>query len=155
AGAARTVTAADAAADLSPESPATPEDYERAAAEVDAAFASGDLPRVVRLLDQHFAHAAYSLQSLLGDEQGGVLERLLAGALGGVEDQLREIFRQHAPLMRLLGGMGTPLPAAFRAIADFMVAADLRRALADPEADPRLLEQRLEEAGQLGMTLDA
>jgi alpha-amylase/alpha-mannosidase (GH57 family) len=91
----------------------------------------------------------------LGDEQRAVLDRILAETLGGVEDQLREIFRQHAPLMRYLGSMGTPLPAAFRAIADFMVAADLRCALADLEADPRELERQLEEAGQLGVTLDA
>jgi alpha-amylase/alpha-mannosidase (GH57 family) len=90
-----------------------------------------------------------------GPRQRGVLDRILAETLGGVEDQLREIFRQHAPLMRLLGGAGAPLPAALRAVADFAVAADLRRALDDLEADPPALERRLEEAGRLGVALDA
>jgi alpha-amylase/alpha-mannosidase (GH57 family) len=151
----------DGNAPASPEMPAAVagaaaiELYERAAAALDEAFASGNLAQVVRLLDRQFAHATYTLQSLFRDEQRAVLDRILAETVSDVEDQLREIFRRQAPLMRFLGGMGTPLPAAFRAIADFMVAADLGRALEDLDADPQELERRLQEASQLGVTLDA
>ena len=131
------------------------EAYERIAAQLDEAFTQGNLPQAVRLIDQGFAHpAAYSLQSLFGDEQRDVLDRILDHTLTEVEDQLRNLFHQHAPLMRYLNRCGTPLPAAFRATADFVVRAGLRPALADPEADPHDLERRLDEAAELGLALD-
>jgi alpha-amylase/alpha-mannosidase (GH57 family) len=131
------------------------DDYEHIAAQLDEAFTHGNLPQVVRLIDQGFAHpAAYSLQSLFSDEQRDILDRILEHTLAEVEDQLRNIFHQHAPLMRYLSRGGTPLPAAFRATADFVVRAGLRPALADPEADPHDLERRLDEAAQLGLSLD-
>jgi alpha-amylase/alpha-mannosidase (GH57 family) len=148
-------TAAAPEAAPAPEAAATPELYEQVAAELEGAFDQGDLPRVVRLLDRCFGHAHYSLESLFGDDQREVLERILVHTLGEVEDQLREIFRHHAPLLRWLGRIGTPLPAALRAAAEFVVGADLRRALADLEADPAEIRRRLEEAAQLGVALDA
>jgi alpha-amylase/alpha-mannosidase (GH57 family) len=89
----------------------------------------------------------------LGPRKSERFDRVLSEAAAGVEDQLREIFRQQAPLMRRLAGTGTPLPAALRVVADFMVIAELRRALEDPESDPQEIARRLEQAGQLGVPL--
>jgi alpha-amylase/alpha-mannosidase (GH57 family) len=137
----------------------TAEAYQRFSGELEQAFGEpdqeGDLARAVELLDRGFAHAPYSLESLIGDEQGGVLDSILAGTLADVERQLHVIFDQQAPLMRFLGSVRTPLPAPLRAAADFVVNADLRRALGDGEAEPAGLERRLAEAAAMGVALDA
>ena len=120
--------------------------------EVGKAFEHGDLAQVIRLLDRDFDGVSYSLKSLFRDEQRRVLERILASTLGEVEDEFREVFLQYSPLMRFLNGLGTPLPNAFRAAAEFVLNVDLKRAVArhEPEEVLRLLE----EVANLGVVLD-
>ncbi len=119
-----------------------------------AAFEHGDLPQAIRLLDRHFGAVPYSLKSLFRDEQRRILDRVLASTLNEVEDEYRDIFEQQAPLMRFLKTLGTPLPKAFAAAAEFVLNIDLRRAVSDPAADPEEVERLLAERSALGVDLD-
>ena len=128
------------------------EAYAGLVAEAGKAFEHGDLAQAIRLLDRDFGGVSYSLRSLFRDEQRRVLDLILASTLGEVEDELRDVFLQHAPLMRFLNGLGTPLPSAFGAAAEHVLNLDLKRALSglDTEEVCRLLE----EASGLGVALD-
>lgn len=128
------------------------EAYTSLVAEAGKAFEHGDLAQVIRLLDRDFGGVSYSLRSLFRDEQRRVLDRVLASTLDTVEDELREIFLHHAPLMRFLKGLGTPLPGAFHAAAEVVLNLDLKRAVARPESDEVL--RLLEEVAKLGVALD-
>ena len=130
------------------------EAYETLVAELSAAFELGDFASVLRSLDEHFGEPAYSLQSLFRDPQRQVLDQLLASTHEELEREYREIYELHAPLMRFLAGLGQPLPAGFRAAAELVVNADLRRAIADAGADPEEVEQRLREAAAWRLDLD-
>jgi len=131
-----------------------PEAYQALIAEAGAAFEQGDLPRAVRRLDRYFGDVPYSLRSLFRDEQRRILDLILASTLGEVEDELRDIFEHHAPLMRFLRTLGTPLPKAFSAAAELVLNVDLRRAVSDPAADPEEVRRLLGETAALGVDLD-
>jgi len=131
-----------------------PEDYQALIAEAGEAFDHGDLPRAIRLLDHHFGKVPYSLKSLFPDERRRVLDLILGSTLEEVEDEFRDVFRHHGPLMRYVKSLGTPLPKAFAAAAEFVLNLDLRRAVADPAADPEEVERLLAERAALGVDLD-
>ena len=131
-----------------------PEAYQALIAEAGGAFEQGDLPQVVRRLDRYFGDVPYSLKSLFRDEQRRILDLILASTLDEVEDGLRDVFERHAPLMRFLRTLGTPLPRAFAAAAELVLNVDLRRAVAHPEADPEEVRKLLGETAALGVDLD-
>jgi Domain of unknown function (DUF3536)/Glycosyl hydrolase family 57 len=130
-----------------------PEAYRLLISEAGGAFESGDLPQVIRLLDRFFGNVPYSLKSLFRDEQRRVLDRILASTLDEVEDEYRDVYRHHAPLMRFLKSLGTPPPAAFAAAAEYVLNLDLKRALTGPDLEE--VQRLLEEKEALGVRLDA
>jgi hypothetical protein len=129
------------------------EAYKLFIGEAGRAFESGDLPQVIRLLDRFFGDVPYSLRSLFRDEQRRVLDRILASTLDEVEDEYRDVYRHHAPLMRFLRGLGTPPPVAFAAAAEYVLNLDLKRSLAGPDLEE--VQRLLEEKEALGVALDA
>jgi hypothetical protein len=119
-----------------------------------AAFEHGDHAQTIRLLDGFFGDVAYSLKSLFRDEQRRILDVILASTLAETEDELRDVFLHHAPLMRFLRSLGSPLPKSFRAAAEVVLNVDLRRAFEAPSIDSEEIERLLEEARTLGVDLD-
>jgi alpha-amylase/alpha-mannosidase (GH57 family) len=130
------------------------EEYDRLLGEAGGAFEHGDLAQVIRLLDRYFGDVSLSLRSLFRDEQRRVLDLILASTLDETEDELRNIYLHHAPLMRFLNTLGTPLPNAFRAAAELVLNVDLRRSVEDSRADPEVVQRLLDEARGLGVALD-
>ncbi len=130
------------------------EDHERLISEVGGAFEHGDLAQVIRLLDRYFGDVSLSLRSLFRDEQRRVLDLILASTLDETEDEFRDVYLHHVPLMRFLNTLGTPLPNAFRAAAELVLNVDLRRSVEDFPSDPEEVQRLLDEARSLGVTLD-
>ena len=128
--------------------------YRQFLAEAGSAFENGDLAHVVRLLDRYFVDVPYSLKSLFRDEQRRILGLILASTLDEVEDEFRDIFRHHAPLIRFLNSLGTPLPKAFRAAAELILNVDLKRALSNGAADPEEVRRLLDERESLKVDLE-
>jgi len=124
-------------------------------AAVAGAFEQGDLAQVIRQLDRYFGDVSYSLKSLFRHEQRRILDLILATTLDEAEDELHDIFLHHAPLMRFLRSLGSPLPNAFRAAAEHVLNVDLRRAFAAPDVDPEEVNRLLDETRLLGVDLDA
>jgi alpha-amylase/alpha-mannosidase (GH57 family) len=118
------------------------------------AFDRGDLPAVLRTLDEHFQGAAYNLTSLFRDEQRRVIDRILGSALTDAEAGLQVIYDRHATLLRFLADMNFTAPPALRATADFVVNATLDRALAQDEPDLERIDRLLAAAARERVTLD-
>jgi alpha-amylase/alpha-mannosidase (GH57 family) len=131
-----------------------PEAFEAMRREVTAAFERAELPRVLRLLDRHFDELTYTLDSLFRDERRVVLDLILAPTRAEAEEQHRRVYGGHASLMDYLAQLGIPLPLALKASAEVVLDLDLRRALADPEADLEAVERRLRETAAWGLDLD-
>ena len=71
---------------------------------------------------------------------------ILQSTLRSAEGSYRQIYDQHAPLMRFLTGLGVPLPPAFMTAAEFILNVDLTRAFQDRAPDMVRIRQLLREA---------
>jgi alpha-amylase/alpha-mannosidase (GH57 family) len=122
--------------------------------EVTAAFSRADLPEVLRLLDHHFLQRRYSLQTLFRDEQRQILDRILESTLRDAESAYRRLYEEHAPLMRFLKSLETPLPRALSCAAELVLNSAVRQLLEAGDFDVRWLGGLLEEARAEGVGLD-
>ncbi|MGE0481477.1 MAG: DUF3536 domain-containing protein [Phycisphaerae bacterium] len=111
-----------------------------------ALFRAADTPGMVRFLDQQFKAATYSLRSLFREQQRRILRRVLDSRLRQAEAAHRELYQNHAPLLRVLAGLDFPLPRAFVASVDFVLHSDLRRALEQEWPDLARVRDLLAEA---------
>ena len=131
------------------------EDYEELARASREAFLRSDLPEVVRLLGRDFEGATYSVTSLFRDAQRRTLQTILTSTLEDVEAGLRNIYEAHAPLIRFLGGTGTPAPKVLQVVAEYVLNSALRRALAAEAPSSEQIQSLLDAAAQERIELDA
>ena len=103
------------------------DDFRALVREVSDSFQEADLPAVVRLLDQNFSRATFTLKSLFRDERQKVISRLLGSTMDEVESSYRMIYERHAPLMGFFSGMGAPLPKMLHQTAEFVLNTSLRK----------------------------
>jgi alpha-amylase/alpha-mannosidase (GH57 family) len=130
-------------------------EYERLIHEASQAFSRADIPEVIRAFDKGFGTDTYSLKSLFRDEQRNILSRILITTLDEAESVYRQLYEHHAPLMRFLGDLKTPLPKAFRTTAEYALNSHLRRAFSQESLDLPRIRSLLEEARLGGVDLDA
>jgi len=90
-------------------------------------FMRADLPETLRALDRQFQHFTYSLKDLFGDEQRRIFNTILESTLTEIESVYRQIYENHATLMRFLSDLRMPLPKALQTAAEFVLNMHLRR----------------------------
>jgi alpha-amylase/alpha-mannosidase (GH57 family) len=129
--------------------------YQAMLQEMTRTCAAADFPGVIRLLDKHFGTSTYSLKSLFRDEQQQVLDRVLESTLSEVETAYRQVYQSHYPLMRFLTDLGIPLPGSLQSAAEFILNADLRRAVAAATPDAEAIKKLVEDARRWQVPLDA
>ena len=118
-------------------------------------FDRGDFAEVVRVVDREFEGATYSLRSLFRDQRRRIANVLLERTLGEVESIFRQVHDRHAPLMRFLTEQGFPVPRPFKANAEFVLNANVRRALLRTPPEIELAHALVEEAKREGIALDS
>ncbi|AKX94621.1 glycoside hydrolase [Moorella thermoacetica] len=128
--------------------------YQRMVQELTGAFDRADFNEVIRLLDQHFAGATYSLRQLFRDKQRMVLDIILESTLAEAAEDYRRIYDRHAPLMRFLKDLNIPQPRALQAAAEFVLNTSLRQAFAGDNLDLEHIKALLGEAEMAGVPLD-
>jgi alpha-amylase/alpha-mannosidase (GH57 family) len=128
--------------------------YQQLVADVSDAFQSADFPETIRLLDKHFGGSIYSLRSLFRDEESRILGMILGSALEDAEALYRQLYENHAPLMRFFKDSGLPPPRALKMAAEFVLNVSLRQAFENEEFDPEHIEALLKEVRVEGVTLD-
>jgi len=131
-----------------------PEAYGRMLEEVTGSFSRADLPGLMRLLDRHFPERNYSLENLSLDAQRLIIDNLLKSTLDNAAQAYRELYDRHAPLIRFLKSIETPLPRALRSAAEQVLSSEIRRLLESGDNDPQRLKQLLAEAKAVGIELD-
>ena len=128
--------------------------YQAMVEEIFRIFATGDFPEIIRRLDKHFGDATYSLKSLFRDEQRKILNLSLGSILAHSEAMYRQIYDNHAPLIRFVKDCGVPVPKALYVAAEVVLNANLRRAFSDEQLDYEVIEALLEAARFHGISLD-
>ena len=128
--------------------------YEALVKEASEAFQGGDLPAALRTLDRQFEGTTYSLKSLFRDEQRRIVSSILDSTLAEVENSFRQLYDQHAPLMRFLAELGTPPPKVLHMTAEFVLNGSLRRAFEEEDLDLERIRGLLGAAQRERVTLD-
>lgn len=131
------------------------ESYEALVRGISDAFYRADVPEVIRLLDRGFGGNVYSLKSLFRDEQRKILNLILDSTLEEAEAAYRQLYEHHAPLMRFLANLGSPLPKAFQATAEYALNSLLRREFDDESLDLSRIRSLLDEVRIENVALDA
>ncbi|MBE0569121.1 MAG: DUF3536 domain-containing protein [Deltaproteobacteria bacterium] len=131
------------------------EAYETLNREIGDVFKTADLPEVIRNVDKHFGLGSYSLKLLFRDELRKVLRTILDQTLSDTEANHRQVYQQHATMMRFLASIGMPLPDPLKASATVALNAELRDAVSAGNPDASVIRGLLEEGGTIGIPLDA
>ncbi len=131
------------------------QNYQQLIDDLSELFLRADIPGVLRLVDRNFGQEQYSLKLLFGDEQRQILNRILNSSLADAEAAYRQIYENHAPLMRFLASMGMPVPREFQIAAEFAINTELRRLFEKEPLDFDRINSLLREAQRSGVTLDA
>lgn len=118
------------------------------------AFRRADFPECILRLDRNFSGTSFTLRTLFRDEQRKILDTILGSTLAGAEGVYRQLYEQHAPLMRFLSELAVPMPTAFKTAAEFILNTDLKRAFTDVEPDPSRIQSLLSEAETWKVQLD-
>ncbi len=128
-------------------------EYEALVAEITAPFKRADLTETLRAVDRRFGSGVYTLRLLFRDEQQRVLGQILRAVLSAADAVYRELYEEHAPLMRFLSSRGISQPRGFRMAAELALNTSLKEALEAPSPDPARLASILEEARNVGVVL--
>ena len=96
----------------------------------------------------------YPFSVLFADVRNQVLVNWLTRMEKSNAQDFERIFARQYPVMRGLKHIGAPLPAAFTAVASFVLTADLCKELQQPEIDVNAVEELLEDVRFLGLALD-
>ena len=129
-------------------------DYEARKAELIAAMEPGNIPTVIRLLDQHFTTAPLSIRSLFRDEQRRIFHMLCNATLEEAESAFRQLHERYDPLMRFHARLGIPIPKVLQMAAEFDLNVQLKHRLEDNDIALTEIESRLREAVDERVTLD-
>lgn len=130
------------------------EEYQHLIERLSEIFIHGDIPETIRSLDNHFGPSPFSLRSLFRDEQRRILDLIMEPALQEAEKTYRQLYETHIPMIRFLKNSNSPLPGALSLAAEFVVNAELKRALKRHPLEPERVRELLEEAISTGSSLE-
>ena len=130
------------------------EAFEEMARDATAAFEKADFPEAVRAMDRHFEGSNYSLKNLFRDEQRKLLRIILGSTLEETAAVYRQVYENHAPLMRFIGDLGVPLPSVLRTTAEYVLNGSLRREFQAETPDLEQVRSLIDAANREGVSLD-
>ena len=131
-----------------------PSDFPSVRAQLAEAMEPGEIPHVIRLLDQHFGETPISIRSLFRDEQRRMLHELLNNTLEEAESTFRQLHERYDPLVRFHNRLGIPVPKVLRTAAEFDLNLQIRRLVEEDPLPLAEIEVRLREAREENVTLD-
>jgi hypothetical protein len=123
-------------------------------ANVHAAFDSADYASVIRAMDEAYGESSYGLRNLFKDEQREITDIILDATLREVEAGFRQIYTNHAPLLRFMATLHLKPPEALLVTARFVLDADIRRGLRPWATDLDRVRAAMKEAREQAIELD-
>jgi len=128
--------------------------YAHLATELKASFEQGHLDSAMRTIFGSFGRAIDSLDAVFKDDQGRLVERLLAPTLADVESAHRALFERHAPLLRRLAPLRSQTPRALLVAGELVLSADLLRATEQIPPDVPMLRRLFAQAKEQDLRVD-
>jgi hypothetical protein len=132
----------------------SPEDLSAMKKELKDAFAQGNIPEIVRLMDKHFDGNIYSLWHLFKDEQKKVLDQILRLTYEGVETAYRQIYENNFTIMNFYDSLQHKIPRPFLAAAEYIINTDLKRIFAEETLDRAKLKRLIDDTNRWDIKID-
>ena len=104
-------------------------------------------------IEQYFKEK-YPFTSFFKDAQRNVVDQVLEGISQITSEEFGRIFEKQYPTVRGLKYIGAPLPPAFNTVADFVLTSDLKAELEKDPIDINALEELMDDARTLGLSLN-
>jgi alpha-amylase/alpha-mannosidase (GH57 family) len=120
-----------------------------------SSFKRGDFTETANVVGEYFGESTYSLRSLFRDEQRRILEIIQQANLANVEAVFRQIYENNVPFLHFLKDIGNPPPKVLATVAEFVLNVTLRRKMEKEELNLEPMENLLETARLMDVSLDA
>ncbi|MBI5244186.1 MAG: DUF3536 domain-containing protein, partial [Elusimicrobia bacterium] len=118
-------------------------------------FDRADISGCMLLLGRRFGAEGFDLGLLFKDEQRKIISRVIGSALSGAVSAYRQLYANHASVLRFLKNQGLPAPKAVHMAAELTLHTDLRLELERPDPSPGRIAEFLEEADRGGIRMEA
>jgi hypothetical protein len=129
-------------------------EYAEMVDDVTRAFSERDISKTLATITKHFGGSLYSLKSLFGDQQRQIFTQILESTLGEIEAAHRQVYERNVTLTKFLSAFKMPLPKELAMSMEFVLNADLRRAIQADEPDLKNIMEIFEEAKAARVHLD-
>ncbi|GHT39731.1 glycoside hydrolase [Bacteroidia bacterium] len=96
----------------------------------------------------------FTLSDLFKDVQRRVVDRMLSNIRDNTVKAFNEIFDTQYPMLRELKYIGAPLPQSFLYAAQFVLTEDLKQEIAAGHVDAARIEELMEDARSLNISID-
>ena len=114
---------------------AEPDRYSRLLNHITDAIQRNNHDALLQAMHSELGRFDYSLRSIFRDEQRTILTTMLHGVVERVVQQYRQLYVQHANVVRFLQRMTVPLPPELQMPAAMAIHADIRQALQQNPVD--------------------
>jgi alpha-amylase/alpha-mannosidase (GH57 family)/AraC-like DNA-binding protein len=123
-------------------------------ADIREVFSKGDVPEVIRTMDEHFGMNSYSLRDLFRDEQRKVLRQILEPHVEQIETALLQTYSSYYPIMQVMNDLNFPLPEAFSITGQFVVNTKLLDLLEKEETDLDEITKTIDELKRFSFSVN-
>jgi alpha-amylase/alpha-mannosidase (GH57 family) len=132
----------------------SPDELSAMTKELKDAFAQGNIPEIVRLMDNRFDGNIYSLWHLFKDEQKKVLDQILQLTYEGVETAYRQIYENNFTIMNFYDSLLHKIPRPFLAAAEYIINTDLKRIFEEDTLDKAKLTRLIDDTNRWQIKID-
>ncbi|NSW85162.1 MAG: DUF3536 domain-containing protein [Syntrophobacteraceae bacterium] len=131
-----------------------PRVFDRMLDDVKGAFRKGGPFDALGTIDRHFGGHPYTFWHLFKDEQQRIVNGILDAEMTEIEASFRQIVERNVKVIAFLNEIQMPVPKALAVATEFIVNADLRKALDSDVPDVGRLETLVNESGSWGVKLN-
>jgi alpha-amylase/alpha-mannosidase (GH57 family) len=121
--------------------------------EATQAFSDLDSSDCLRIIDEYFRGATYSLKSLFQDERKRIISQIVNSTLADIDEVYLRVYNQHRALVSFLSEVQVPLPNILRVSAEFVLGNAIGRCLTQERLDFDYIRLLLDMARSGGLTL--
>ncbi len=107
---------------------------------IEAAFESGVMPSVTKLIHDNFGENIFSLSHLFRDEQRKIINNILRLAYEGIDTSFRRIYDNYYDIMDFFQSLQIHVPKSFAVAAEHITNRDIINLFNEDEINPERLE---------------
>ncbi|MBI5375389.1 MAG: DUF3536 domain-containing protein [Candidatus Schekmanbacteria bacterium] len=132
----------------------TANEYIEICSKVRAAFDSGNIIKVLNLIDSNFGLQTYSLKHLFKDKQQAVLQQIMEDTEEEIDDYYHQIFEYYSPIVHYLRKSRMELPKGIYTAVEHVLNCKLKKVLESKMPDIEDLKNAISEIEQLDLEIE-